>query len=507
VKSFKFRICVFSLLFFTISSLSAETIVFLHSNDTHGIYKPFKIRTKDGEKWIGGMEATCHYINSIREKEEHVFFVDTGDVMTGTLATELMHKDVIGGLMIEFLNLLGCDVWCFGNHEFDLGLENALGLAGMADFPTLTSNIVYKKTGKPIPVEPYHISNAGGVSVGFVGVMSEKFLIEVLKERVESLDVLPVVPSLRSKVQELDGKTDLIVVMYHGKFHEAVDIARNVSGIDVMLVASEEGLVEEVNGVVIQSTLGHQRSLGYLKVDVRDDCVKDYEGKQIQLWVGDRWKPSPRIKALVEYVDEKVGSEYAKVIGKAERDYFYKGESIEKALGNWMTDVMRWKTGAEIGFHNSGGIRDNILAGPITKGDIFEVSPFKNTLVVFELSGKEVKDLLEHDVEKDWDRLQVSGLTYSYHSKDSKPLGQRIEGLTINGDILVKEGKLLHPDKVFTVVSNNYLVSQAKDKYFGFSVKKIRDTKVLINQVLIGWLEKHKVLDYSIEGRIVKIQN
>jgi 2',3'-cyclic-nucleotide 2'-phosphodiesterase (5'-nucleotidase family) len=206
-------------------------------------------------------------------------------------------------------------------------------------------------------------------------------------------------------------------------------------------------------------------------------------------------------------VDEKVGSEYAKVIGRAKQDLFYKGKSVENALGNWMTDVMRWKTGAEIGFHNSGGIRDDILAGPITKGDIFEVSPFRNTLVVFKLTGKEIKDLLEHDIEKDWDRLQVSGLSYSYHPKGSKPLGQRIESIAINGETLVKEGKLLYPDRSFTVVSNNYLVSQAKDKYFGFSVKKIGDTKVLINQVLIGWLEKHDVLDYSIEGRIVKIQN
>ncbi len=503
----KSRVFVFFLLFFTVIPLFSETIVFLHSNDTHGIYKPLKIKTKDGERLVGGMEATFHYISAIREKESHVLFVDTGDIMTGTLAAELEHKNVIGGLMIEFLNSLGCDIWCFGNHEFDLGLQNALGLSRLAKFPTVMSNIVYKNSGDLIPVKPWHIRKVGELDVGFIGVMSEKFLVEVLKERIESLDVLPVVPSLRSKVQELDEKTDLIVVMYHGKFHEAVDIAQNVDGIDVMLVASEEGLVKEVNGVLIQSTLGHQKSLGYLKVDVHDDCVKDYEGKQIQLWVDDQLKPSPRIKALVEYVDEKVGSEYAKVIGRAKQDFFYKGKSVENALGNWMTDVMRWKTGAEIGFHNSGGIRDNILAGPITKGDIFEVSPFRNTLVVFKLTGKEIKELLEHDIEKDWDRLQVSGMGYSYHPKGSKPLGQRIESITINGETLVEEGKLLYPDRIFTVVSNNYLVSQAKDKYFGFSVEKIKDTKVLINQVLIGWLEKHNVLDYAIEGRIIKIQN
>ncbi|UCE41620.1 MAG: bifunctional metallophosphatase/5'-nucleotidase [Candidatus Aminicenantes bacterium] len=507
MNNLKSRLCVFIFFFLAVLPLFSETIVILHSNDTHGIYKPFKIKMEGNEEWIGGMEAMCHHINAVREKEDYVFYIDTGDIMTGTLATELVHKDVFGGLMIEFLNNLKCDAWCFGNHEFDLGLENALGLAGLANFPTLMANIVYKESGKIIPVKPYHISNRGGLKVGFVAFMSEKFLIEVLKERVESLDVLPVIPILRSKVCELDEKTDLIVVMFHGKYHEAVNIAQNVSGIDVMLVASEEGRIEEVNGVLVQSTMGHQRSLGYLKVDVCDDRVVDYEGKQILLWANDQLKPSPQIKTLVEYVDEKVGSEYAKVIGKAKQDYFYKGEFVENVLGNWMTDVMRWKTGSEISFHNSGGIRDNILAGPITKGDIFEVSPFRNTLVVFELTGKEIKEILEHDVEKDWDRLQVSGMSYSYHHKSSKPFGQRIDRIVIAGKILVKKGKLLHPDKVFTVVSNNYLVSQAKDKYFGFPVKEIEDTGMLINQVLIAWLEKHKVLDYRIEGRIVKIDN
>jgi len=337
--------------------------------------------------------------------------------------------------------------------------------------------------------------------------MSEKFLIEVLKERIANLNVLQVVPALRSRIPELDKKTDLIVVLFHGRYHEAIEIAKNVPGIDIILVASEEGRFEVVNGVLIQSTLGHQRSLGYLKVEVTNDRVVDHEGKQIWLWAENQLKPFPQIEALVTRVDEAIGSDYVQVIGEAKRDHFQKGEFVENALGNWITDAMRWKTGAEISLQNSGGIRHSISAGPITKGDIFEVSPFRNTLVVFKLTGQEIKDLLEHDIEKDWDRLQISGMNYEYHSKGSRPLGERIVRIAVNGEILAKEGKVLHPDKVYSVVSNNYLVGQAKDKYFGFSVGESEDTGVIINQVLISWLEKHKLLDYGIEGRIVKIDN
>jgi len=451
------------------------------------------------------MEACSHYINTIREKEDHVFYIDTGDIMTGTLAAELEYKGVTGGFMIEFLNGLNCDAWCFGNHEFDLGLENALGLSRLADFPTVMANIVYEKTGKPIPVKSSHIFHAGKLRVGVTAVMQEAFIVEVLKERIEELDVLPSVSTLRSKIPDLDKETDLIVVLYHGRFPDALKIAEKVQGIDILLVASECGRFEVINGTLIQSTFGHQKSLGYLKVEVENGRVKDYESQQIWLWDDGCLKPSPRIKALVEKVDEAIGLEYTKVIGRAARDHLKGKNSGENALGNWITDAMRWKTGSEIGFHNTGGIRNNIVAGPITKGDIFEVSPFRNTLVVFKLTGRQIKDLLEHDIEKGWDQLQVSGLSYSFCPKNTKPMGERIVDIDINGDNLVRDGRILYPDKVYTVVSNNYLISQAKDKYFGFPVKGYKDTGMLINQMLVGWLEEHKILDYEVEGRIRQI--
>jgi 2',3'-cyclic-nucleotide 2'-phosphodiesterase (5'-nucleotidase family) len=216
-------------------------------------------------------------------------------------------------------------------------------------------------------------------------------------------------------------------------------------------------------------------------------------------------KPSSEIKALVKHVDHAIGSEYAKVIGTAKRNHHYKGESVENPLGNWIADVMRWKTGADIGFQNTGGIRADILAGPVTKGNIFEVSPFRNSLVLFELTGKQIKSLLEHDVEKGWDRLQISGMKYAYYPKNTRPFGQRVQLVSVNGEILVKRGKVLFPDKLFSVVSNNYLVGQAKDKYFGFPVRHSQDLGILINQALISWLEKHEFLDYVIENRIVEI--
>ena len=490
-----------------VTPLSAETVVLLHSNDIHGIYKPFKLKTDGSDRFVGGMEAASHYIDFLREKEKNVLLIDCGDLMTGTMAAELEYEGVTGGVMIEFLNRLQCDMWCIGNHDFDLGKKNALDLVGLAKFPTVMANLVYKEDRKPFLSNPYHVLEIQEIRIGFIGLMEENFLVEVQRESIDGLDVLPIIPTLQSRIPELDKASDLIVVIYHGKFHEALDIAKSVKGIDIILVAAEDGRFEVVDGVLVQSTFGHLRTLGYIKVEVKNDRVTDFEHDHIWLWADKKLNPSPEIASLVKDVDEAIGSEYAKVIGKAAKDHTCLGETVENALGNWITDAMCWKTHADIGFQNSGGIRADIREGPISKNDIFKVSPFRNSIVVFKLTGQQIKDLLEHDVEKDWDRLQVSGLSYRYYPKQKKPLGERVDFVQINGETLVQEGRVLHPDKVFTVASNNYLVGQAKDKYFGFAVKEPRNTGALINQVLIAWLEKHKILDYEVEGRITEIIN
>ena len=492
-------------------SLDSKTITLIHSNDTHGTYKPNKIKWDNQERLIGGMESVSHYINAIKERERDTMLIDLGDILTGTLAAEIRYQGVIGGAMMEFLNRLGYDAWCYGNHEFDRGQQNALALSKLARFPTVMANLVYKKNGRLFPGEPYHIFDKAGLKVGIIAVMEENFLLEVQKESVKGLDVLATVPTLNSYVPEIDKKSNLIVVLMHGPFEEGLKIAENVGGIDVVLVASEDGKFEVVNGVLVKSTFGHQRTLGYLRLEVDSDRVISYEEKLIWLWADVSLNPSPQVPALVKEVDASIQADYARVIGEAKKDlskkeYPMENAPVEIALGNWITDAMRWKTGARIGFHNTGGIRSGILAGPVTKEDVFNVSPFHSTLVMFRLTGQQIKDVLERDVERNMDRLQVSGLKYKYYPKQAKPYGERVASIEIDGEVLVKKGKVLLPKKVYTAVSNNYLMGHAEDKYFGFSVEETKDTGFILCQVLVEWLERHKVLDYGMEERIVEIK-
>jgi len=501
-----------SLLILVLSGLPlmSTTITLVHTNDTHGRYLPYTIKQENKDRLVGGMEALSHYLNEIRKTEKNVLVIDKGDIMTGTFATTLTYKGVIGGVMIEFLNRLDYDLWNFGNHEFDKGIENALGLAALADFPTIQANIIYSKDKKLLGNKPYVIFEIESLKVGVIAVMEENFLVEVSKEMVEGLDVLPMVPALNSYMSDLRRAADLVVVIVHSGFKDGLRIAQDVPGIDVVLCASEDGRFQKENGVLVQSTKGHQQTLGYLKLDVEEGNIVNYEQKLIELWADIKLTPSPRISSLVDEIDKAIGKECKKVIGEAKADYMkldYPKETlnVENSLGNWITDVMRWKTHVQIGFHNSGAIRSNILAGNICVQDVFETSPFNNTLVVFEITGEQLKDILELDVERIRDRLQVSGLAYKYYPHEKKEYGKRVDFITVNGDIVVKDGDILLPEKKFTVVSNDYVVGHAEDKYFGFPVPNSKNTMFPLDQTLVEWLEKYKILNYKNESRIVRI--
>jgi len=482
-------------------------LVILFSNDTHGTFQPQKIKDGDTVRLVGGMEAASHHINRIRARDKNVLLIDTGDIMTGTLAATLPYSGAMGGAMPEFLNLLGYDLRAHGNHAFDLGQENLKAIEGLSDMPIVMANIVFQESGELFAPEPYHILSRDGVRVGVVAVMEEFFLGEVLPDRIEGLDILPIVPTLKRWMPELRRKSDIVVVLVHSKFYDGQRVAREVQGVDVVLVASEDGLFEEIDGVLVKSTRGHQKTLGYLKLHLRGRSIVGYEEDLIWLWADVDLTPALEVTALVRKVETSIEEEYERIIGDAGFDYMGPGyDSIENSLGNWITDVMRWKTGAAIGLLNSGGIRADIYSGPISVRSLHEVSPFQNKLVKFEVSGLQLRQIFETDIERNRDRFQVSGMRYTYHPRDARPIGKRVDFLAVGDDVVVRDGRLLLPDAAYSVVSNDYVVGQARRKYFGFEVKGAQTTGFHLTQVMVEWLQENRILTCSLEDRIVELK-
>src|SRR5699024_3465604 len=130
----------------------------------------------------------------------------------------------------------------------------------------------------------------------------------------------------------------------------------------------------------------------------------------------------------------------------------------ETPIGNLVADAML--AGAKskfddtvIAFQNGGGIRETIEKGPITAGYVISVLPFGNDPVVGKLSGKELKEILEHSVhlapEYHGGFLHVSGMIFKYDS-DREP-GNRVVEMKVkkNGEYVD-----IDPDEKYQVTTN-----------------------------------------------------
>jgi 2',3'-cyclic-nucleotide 2'-phosphodiesterase (5'-nucleotidase family) len=76
----------------------------------------------------------------------------------------------------------------------------------------------------------------------------------------------------------------------------------------------------------------------------------------------------------------------------------------ENLLGYWVADVMRQAaqrilgTPVRFAITNAGGLRSNLRPGQLKVADIFEMMPFENELVVVELTGAEVIQVVKEGI-------------------------------------------------------------------------------------------------------------
>src|SRR5690606_25347792 len=102
----------------------------------------------------------------------------------------------------------------------------------------------------------------------------------------------------------------------------------------------------------------------------------------------------------------------------------------ESALGNLIADAQRWGLGTEMAFMNPGGIRADLDAGPVTWGELYAIQPFNNPMVKLELTGEQIRRLLNQQWQSESDGsirtrfLQISGLSYTWD--DRRPVGDKV---------------------------------------------------------------------------------
>ena len=145
------------------------------------------------------------------------------------------------------------------------------------------------------------------------------------------------------------------------------------------------------------------------------------------------------------------------------------------SLGNFVTDGIRAEASRKVGkpillaVTNGGGLRKNIIAeGDLRLRDIFELLPFENALVAFDLTGAQVIDLLKVVVLKG---DAQSGARIKYRRKADKSLELQSARLLIDG---VETD--IDPNAIYTVIT---LLPFTSDRSRSRCLKEAKNTKPL----------------------------
>ena len=82
----------------------------------------------------------------------------------------------------------------------------------------------------------------------------------------------------------------------------------------------------------------------------------------------------------------------------------------ESALGNLFADWSRAAAGTDVAIANSGGIRADLPAGPLTFGRLYAVTPFDNREMTLTLTGEELRRVIANNLQRRGSLILVSGV-------------------------------------------------------------------------------------------------
>ncbi|MCD6365935.1 MAG: 5'-nucleotidase C-terminal domain-containing protein, partial [Bacteroidales bacterium] len=138
-----------------------------------------------------------------------------------------------------------------------------------------------------------------------------------------------------------------------------------------------------------------------------------------------------------------------------------------------------------IAFQNIGGIRlKKIPEGKITVKQIYELSPFGNTFVTYNLTPKQIKQLIKYAFNLHHkNEVEVSGLRITLSVKNKK-----LKSIMLSDE----NGKPLQK-KRYSVAINNYMATAWKLSF----LKQGKNTDIEDAATTIEYIKQKKTIDYS----------
>jgi len=505
-------------------------VTILSTTDLHGNILPIDYYTNKPD--ARGLAKVATIIKQTRKESPQLLLLDSGDTIQGT-PLEYFHakrNNAPPDPMMLTMSALKFDAMAVGNHEYNFGLQTLIKARSEAKFPMLSAN-TYKKGTEQTFFDPYLVKEVNGVRVGILGLTTPAIPNWENAENYAGLEFREPVAEAKKWVAVLRQKerVDLVVIAMHmgigedlatGEVrpgeqpheNEALSIARQVQGVDVILMGHTHREVPAMytNGVLLTQANYWGKHLArvdlYLEKDMRTSMIPSWKvvAKSARtIPVDERVAVDEEIARLAEPYDKETQNWLGQVIGESDaeltaQDSYFKDAAILDLIQRVQMEAGKADVSTVASFNQQARINK----GPITVRDIAGLYVYENTLVVIEVTGQTLKDALEHSARffkpfeegksaSDLIDKNIPGYNFdiaegvTYELDRRKPFGERIQNLRFRGQLLDMKRKL-------RLAINNYRANGGGRYTMYKNAPVVFRSSTEIRELIIDWVERNK---------------
>lgn len=483
-----------------------STVTLLHFSDYHSHAVPFYA---EGQADTAGIARLFAFLQPYANDPDSLIF-SGGDTMN--LGTPAWSDKYTCAEWPWFNSIV--DAMAYGNHDSDYGPEVFAGCRDQADYPILSSNTL-SADGRPLFEEggkTYRVFTAGGAKIGVFALAGADF------ERLIRPELRPAVgatfadrvATARAVVAALrdQEKVGAVVLIGHALREDDMALAQAVPGIDIIF-GTHSHRKEDLFQIPGTSTwmISPFQYAGYvskLQLDFAGGALAGVRGGLVRL--SSDLLPEPRIVARVQAMqaDLQADPKYAALfqpIGSAAVELGTDGQFTgEAVLGNFVLDVARDAMKVHMLLSTSSSFREPIPPGVITEEAYRTAMPYKNKLLIFDLPGAQIQQLLDYSVSRAGSDFfsQVSGARFVI-------VGGKATGIQLLRDPANPAAGFapLDPAATYQVATSDFQGKVAGGYKEIFAGAPSRDSGISdIRDVVRAYIQANSPVSAKLDGRI-----
>lgn len=361
---------------------------FIGVNDLHG-----KFADTDANE---GVDELSTYIKQARRVNENTVVLSSGDMWQGTAESNLTK----GKLITEWMNEMDFASMTLGNHEYDWGEEYIVENDELAEFPFLAINIYDNDTNKLVEYcQPSVMVEKNGIQIGIIGAIGNCY--SSISGEQSSGFYFKTGSALTALVKAEADKlraqgADFIVYSIHDD-HGEYDYSLSNGYVDLVFEGHthQDYVTKDSKGVYHLQGGGDNDGISQAEVKI-NFVTGSYVVSKAEFISTATYKnlaDDPIVNTLMEKYADQI-SQASRVLGYNEK--YREGDEILQKCADlyYQAGMERWGDKYEIAL--GGGFMSvrspyNLPTGTITYGDLQNILPFDNQLVLCSIKGKNLK--------------------------------------------------------------------------------------------------------------------